>query len=55
MRLLQSGEQVPADVKIHLPKIYRARGFRDLTSGLFSYAFTPMIDPNDPSRNPEIQ
>ena len=34
-----SGEQVPVDVKIYLPMIYRAHGFRDLTSGLLSYAF----------------
>ena len=40
------GEKVPVDVKIYLPRIYRARGFRDLASGLFSYAFALMI-PNE--------
>ena len=33
------GEQVPVDVEIYLPRIYRARGFLDLTSGLLSSTF----------------
>ena len=36
-------EQVPVDVKIYLLRIYRARDFRDLTSGLLSYAFAPTL------------
>ena len=38
-----AGEQVPDDVKIYLLRIYQARRFWDLTSGLLSYAFAPTL------------